>query len=229
MNVFPRWPVGLLGVTLLAGCAMPPLQLKDRNAPMAVARASLRPGGAAGGGGVELEFSRVSGQARQDVAGDFRLGGGPELNPAQLLHEARSDTLQLVYHHRLFAGRPFEMAWYVGAAAGRLDWTSTELGAGGRRGQVRVDWAGPTGGASGRWNMAPGWFGELRYAGTVINSSGDEGLRAKIELALAWQPASAVQLRVGYGLTSVNVWPTASWSELSFSARGPFAGLVIGY
>jgi hypothetical protein len=229
MNVTQKGPLALLAATLLAGCSLPPLQLSDRNAPMAVARATLRPGGAAGGGGVELELSRVSGQARQDRTEDFRIGGGFEPGPAQLQHEARSESAQLVYHHRLFAGQQLEMAWFAGVAAGRLNWTTTDLGAPGRRGQVRVEWTGPTGGVSGRWNLAPGWFGEVRYAGTVINSSDDTGTRAKLELALGWQAAPTVQLRLGYSSTYLNLWPTASWSELAFSARGPFAGIVIGY
>lgn len=230
LRVFaPARPALLLGAALASGCAVPPLQMHDKSAPMAVARAGFRPGGQAGGGGVELELSRVSGQARQDRGEEFSIGRGFEPGPARLQHEARSDTVQLVYHHRLFAGRPLEMAWYVGAAAGRLDWTSTELGGSGRRGRIRTDWVGPTGGVSGRWNMAPGWFGELRYAGTLINSSDDLGSRAKFELAVGWQATPTLQLRAGYGSTFVNLWPKDGWSELSFWARGPFAGLVLGY
>ena len=225
-------PALLLGAALLAGCgSSPPLQMHDYGTTLALARASVRPGGAAGGGGIELEVSRVRGASSQQRAEfeDFSIGGPPEQGPALLRHEARNDTLQLVYHHRLFAGRPLEMAWFAGAAAGRLDWTTTEQGGTGRQGSTRVDWVGPTGGVSLRWNMAPQWFGEFRYAGTWVNSSDDRGTRGHLELALAWQPASALQLRLGVASTGLTLWPQGSWSELSFVARGPFAALVLGY
>ena len=227
-----RLPALALGAALLAGCGSPPLQMHDYGTSIAMARATVRPGGAAGGAGLELEVSRVRGSAFQqrNEFDDFSIGGPvPEQGPALLRHDARNQTLQLAYHHRLFAGRPLEMAWFVGAAAGRLDWTTTEQGGTGRQGSTRVNWVGPTGGVSLRWNMAPQWFGEFRYAGTLVNSSDDFGTRGHLELALAWQPASALQLRVGVAQAGITLWPNGNWSELSFVTRGPFAAVVLGY
>ncbi len=219
------------GAALLAGCGVKPLQVHDTDAPHALVRASLRPGGVQGGGGVELELMRVRGESFQQLAeGDFVDLGEVALNgPLQLRNTARSQSLQLVYHHRLFAGQPFEMAWFVGATTGNLDWTSHEQGSGGQRASTRVRWTGPTGGVSGRWNMAPQWFGELRYAGTLAPSGGEFSARGQIELALAWQAAPALQLRLGYANTELKIGPRERWSELSFRGRGPFAGLVLGY
>ena len=229
-----RLSLPVLGVALLAGCSSIkplPLEVHDTKAPHAMLRGVLRPGVAAGGGGLELELTRVRGSSQQR-RGEFdpvELGGVDLSDAAVLRNEASHQSLQAVYHHRLFAGRPFEMAWFVGAATGHLDWTSTEQGGLAARAATRVRWAGPTGGVSGRLNFAPQWFGELRYAVTPATSGDKSNGRSQLEAALGWQAAPTVQLRLGWASTGVKYQLDNQQGELHFRARGPFAGLVLGY
>ena len=218
----------LAGALLLTGCALPPLTVVDRDASQALARAAWRPGGAAGGGGVELELAQVKArQVQQLTPGDTVRVADTSLDHPLLLNEAQARSAQLVYHHRLFAGRTVEMAWFAGAASGDLRWTSTEQGGGQRQARSHQSWTGPTGGVSGRWNLTPSLFGEARFAGTYI--PGEAGLRSQTELALGWQFTPALQLRAGVASSALELTPGGGNTELVLRARGPFVTLVLGH
>lgn len=219
---------------MLAACQSPTqLHADDGSTAIGSLRLQHRFGSEPGGPGVEFEATGFRARADQQLlASDTATLGGQSLTgPVLLQHRARVVAASLTYNHRLFAGRPAELEWFAGGTWVATDWTSTSANAANPALSSRASWTGPTGGALGRLRLAPSWALEMRYLGAVDLGSGsaDSGWRTSSELAIAWRPAEALQLRCGFAENRSLVRPEPGSSELSIRARGPFLGLLLGF
>lgn len=213
----------------LVGCGnLTQLHVDDGSKAIVSARAVHRFGGGPGGPGIELEYASVRGRDEQRLEPfeSASLHGQSISGPVLLRHTARVQHAQLVYNHRLFAGRPVEFEWFAGAAWVNTRWESVSANAADPRLVHDGNWRGPTGGVLGRLRLAPHLAAELRYSGAVdLSSSRDNGSRNATELALAFSPAPALRLRAGWGESRSWTRPELGSTELSVRIRGPFLSL----
>lgn len=225
---------GALACSLLAsGCGVvTQLHADDKSAPSATVRVLHRLGGGPGGGGVELELSSVRGEGSQRLE-DLTvatLGGRAISGPTQLLHTVRVQHAQLVYNHRLFAGRPFELEWFAGAASVRTDWRSVSTNPADPSLSRQITWRGPAGGALGRVRLGPLLALEGRLSGAIALSGGTvRGGRSAAELALAFRPVPSLVLRGGLAEMRSDLSPREETTELSTRLRGPFLNLGVEF
>jgi hypothetical protein len=221
-------------VALLAGCGYPDqLRINDQSSAIASARGVVRLGAGPGGGGIELDYARFRGEGVQqlDSFQSVRLNGQVIDGPARLDNRATAQHLQLAYNHRLFAGSPAELEWFAGASVAQLDWRATSNNPGAPMLRRRHSWYGAGGGVTGRFNLGPTVALELRMsaAGDVDGGLFDGGTRSNSEIALAWRPAPALALRLGFAEARSSFETSADSSDLTLRVRGPFVGLSFGY
>lgn len=223
----------LAAAALTAGCGnVTQLHVDDRSSPIVSARAVHRFGGGPGGAGLELEVSSVRARGEQQLSAFESVSVGSQFvaGPALLVHNARVQHAQLVYNHLLFAGRPAELEWFVGAAWVRATWESVSLNPGDPRLSNRSNWYGPAGGVLGRLRLAPPLALELRYSAAVdLSARRDGGSRNSTEAALAFRAAPSLLLRAGLGESRSWVQPEFSSSELAVRVRGPFVSLGLDF
>ena len=239
----PRLPTGSSGPTrcagallaaaaLTAGCGnVTQLHVDDRSSPIVSARAVHRFGGGPGGAGLELEVSsvRARGEQRLSAFESVSVGTQSVTGPALLVHNARVQHAQLVYNHRLFAGRPAELEWFVGAAWVQATWESVSFNTADPRLSNRTNWYGPAGGVLGRLRLAPLLALELRYSAAIdLSTRRDGASRNSTEAAFAFRAAPALLLRAGLGESRSWVQPDSS-SELAVRVRGPFVSLGLDF
>ncbi len=226
-------PVVLAAASLLSGCGViTTLHVSDDSHVIGSVRAVKRLGSGPGGPGIEVEASRVVAKGTQFLnANDAATFDQVSvLGPVTLSHDARVEHAQIVYNHLLFAGRPVEMEWFVGATQVRTHWTSTSSRPNDPQLTSQTTWSGPVGGALGRLHLAPFLSLEARYSGAVaLGGRVDTGQRNFTEVALAFRPAPVIVLRGGYAESRTWVRPEVSSTELSVRARGPFVNLGLEF
>lgn len=217
---------------LAAGCSSPTrLHVDDGSTPVGSFRAVHRFGGASsGGGGLEIDVQSVRGQASQALASteSAQLGDQALQGPAQLLHTAEAQHVQLAYNRRLFVDSPVELEWFAGVAAHQLRWHTTGGGAPADGARFKNSWYGPAGGVMARFKLGSAAAVELRYAAAVELSSLD-GSRTSVELAFAFSPVQQMQLRLGFADARSSHDADSATSDLRLRARGPFAGLAFAF
>lgn len=220
-------------ICLLAGCGnITQLHVADNSTAIVSARAVHRFGGGPGGGGLELEVSAVKARGEQQLATleVASVGNQSISGPALLKHRARVQTIQLVYNHLLFAGRPAELEWFVGATWVKTNWESISANPADPRLARNSSWSGAAGGALGRLRLADALALELRYSGALaVRSADDAGERSSTELALAFRPAPGLRLRAGVAEIRAVTRPELLSTELSVRARGPFFNLGLDF
>ncbi len=227
-------PGALATATLLAGCGVgvTHLNVSDDSHAIGSVRAVKRLGSGPGGPGLEVEASRAVAKGTQLLTANdaATLNQQTVLGPATLSNDARVEHVQLVYNHLLFAGRPVELEWFVGATQVRTHWSSTSSRTTDPQLTSSSTWSGPVGGALGRLHLAPMLSLEARYSGAVaLGGRVDSGQRNFTEVALAFRPAPVIVLRGGYAESRTWVRPETSSTELSVRARGPFFNLGLEF
>ncbi len=223
-----RAVLGVMVAALVAGCSVSSqLHLNDPSTTLASARALHRFGGGPGGGGIEVEASSVRAQGNQTLNATqlVTLNNVSISGPGDLQHQSRVQHAQIVYNHLHFAGRPFELEWFAGAAWVRTSWETVNVPNSNLRLAHQSRWSGPTAGAQGRMRLSEQWSLELRHSAALNLEGSDTGSRNSTTLALAFKPVPAVALRLGLGEVRTFYRPEFNASELSLRARGPFLNL----
>ncbi len=226
------WSV-LVAAVVMAGCGAYPTQLHvdDRSQPLLSARGVLRLGEGPGGPGLELTYLQTHARGEQQLlSGDLaRLEGQTLAGPKLLHHDVRTHDTELLYNHRLFAGRPAELEWFAGMGWHDTDWTSTGDQPADPQITRRATWSGPAGGVLGRLNLGSGLALEARYSGGIRVWGGANGSRYNAELALALRPAGPLVLRAGFAEHRSWIESDGLNSELSVRSRGPFFTLGLEF
>lgn len=230
---FARWTFGLVGATLLSGCGVSTtLHISDGSQAIGSVRVVKRLGMGPGGPGIEAEGSTLKASGTQTLNNADVAAIGPQsiAGPATIQNSAKVEHAQLVYNHLLFAGRPIELEWFVGATQVRTRWDTTSSRPTDPRLTSQTTWTGPVGGVLGRVNLAPMLSVEGRYAGAVaVGGRVGSGQRTFTELALAFRPVPVVVLRGGFAESRTFVRPEFFTTELSVRARGPFLNLGLEF
>ncbi len=229
-----RWLAALAAAVCagLAGCGTTSKQLhaEEDSRPVVTARAVVRAEG--GAAGIEFEASRVRATSDQALLSTeiVSLGSTSILGPVQLHNSATVSHAQVVYNHRLFAGRPIELEWFAGVAWVRTRWNTRSDNPADPLLASTTTWYGPAGGALVRVNLAPMLSLEGRVSASA-RTGGDvfEGERRFTEVALALRPAPSLVLRGGVAEARSWVRPEGGGSELSVRARGPFLNLGLEF
>ncbi len=220
--------VGVGLAALASGCSVnSQLHLNDPSTTLASARALHRFGTGPGGGGLEIEVSSVRAQGDQtlNTAQLVTLNNVSISGPGTLQHRSRVQHAQIAYNHLHFAGRPFELEWFAGAAWVRTSWETVNLPNANLRLAHQSSWSGPTAGAQGRMRLGEQWSMELRHTAALNLEGSDTGSRNSTTLSLAFKPIPAVVVRLGLGEVRTFYRPEFNASELSLRARGPFLNL----
>ncbi len=236
MNTKPpscRALVALLVVVaalLASGCSVNELRIDDNSAPITSVRLQHRFEG--GNGRIEAEYGHVRASSTQQIPSfnTVYLAGNRIEGPASVRSSARVQHGQVVYNQLLFKDRPVEMEWFAGVAAVNMRWNAVSANPADpvlRRGET---WYGVAGGVLGRINLGAGLALEGRYSVAAEPRVLGNG-RASAELALAYSPVPALQLRAGVADSRFDREDTDSGleSRLSMRARGPFLGLVVAF
>lgn len=218
--------VGL--AVLITGCGVSSqMHLKDPSTTLASVRALHRFGTGPGGGGVEFEASSLRAQGDQtlNATQSVTLNNVTVSGPGVLQHQSRVQHAQVAYNRLHFAGRPFELEWFVGAAWVRTTWETVQVPNNNLRLAHQSRWSGPAAGAQGRMRLGEQWSVELRHTAALNLDGHDAGSRSSSTLALAFKPVPALALRLGLGEVRTLYRPEFNASELSLRARGPFLNL----
>jgi hypothetical protein len=216
---------------LTSGCgSVNELRVDDNSAPIASLRLQHRLG--EGNGRIELEYGRVRASSTQQLPAfrTVRLANNRIEGPASVRNTAQVQHGQVVYNHLLFKDRPVEMEWFAGVAAVNLRWTARSDNPADPLLQRGETWYGVAGGVLGRLNLGSGLALEGRYSAAAQPRVVGDG-RTSVELALAFSPSPALQLRAGVADTRLDREDTARDldSRLSLRARGPFLGSVVAF
>jgi hypothetical protein len=223
--------ISCAAMLLVAGCgAVNELRVDDKSTPIVSARVLHRFDG--GRGGVELDYGSVRATGSQQLPefSTVTLGNNSIKGPASLQNTARMQHLQLLYNHLLFKDQPIELEWFAGVAAVNVAWNSSSANPADPPLKRTDTWYGPAGGVLGRVKLGAGFALEARYSAAAEPRLLGGG-RAGAELALAFSPAPALQLRAGIADSRMDVEerPSGLESKLSLRARGPFLGLVVAF
>lgn len=213
---------------LVSGCSVSSqLHLNDPSTTLASARALHRFGASPGGGGVEIEASSVRAQGDQSLNASqvVTLNNVTVAGPGALQHQSRVQHAHITYNHLHFAGRPFELEWFAGAAWVRTSWETVNPPNANLRLSHQSRWSGPTAGAQGRMRLNDQWSLELRHTAALNLQGNDTGARNSTSLSLAFKPIPAMAVRLGLGEVRTFYRPEFIASELSLRARGPFLNL----
>lgn len=220
---------------LLAGCGALPdtVRVNDHTSPAASVRVTVRPEAWARNAeslrGIQLGYERYRAQSTQELlAGqEFRLNSSatPLFGPDSLRNQVTVAHAYLAYSHTFLFGRNVEIEPMFGVAHLRFD-AQVQPTVSPMQASMHYSRAVAYGGFTPRWRFNDLMALELRLAwsGRTL----DIGTR-NIDLGLVLRPEKRLGLRLGYS------WRESGWrtdyfnSEVSVSARGPSAALLLDF